>query len=186
MNALDALRCRVSVSKVQAPAPTKEQLDVLFAAAIRAADHGQLRPWRFLVVEGEGLPKLGNIFAEAALADDPQLSPNKCESMRSKALRAPMIVICIACCQKHPKVPELEQLLAAGAATQNILNAAYGLGIGAIWKTGAMAYHQHVKASLGLIEGESIIGFLYMGTPIKPLATAKQVPTESFFTFWRG
>jgi nitroreductase len=47
MQALDALLNRVSVPRLLDPAPTQEQREVLFAAAMRAPDHGHLQPWRF-------------------------------------------------------------------------------------------------------------------------------------------
>ena len=52
MQALDALLNRVSVPRLIDPAPTAEQREVLFGAAMRAPDHGHLQPWRFLTVEG--------------------------------------------------------------------------------------------------------------------------------------
>ena len=70
MQALDALLNRVSVPRLLEPAPTQEQRDVLFAAAMRAPDHGQLRPWRFLTVEGAAVERLveANICLFAALS----------------------------------------------------------------------------------------------------------------------
>lgn len=50
MDALDVLLNRVSVARLTEPAPTAEQLETLFAAALRAPDHKQLRPWRFLTI----------------------------------------------------------------------------------------------------------------------------------------
>ena len=184
MNALDALHQRVSVSKLTAPAPNAEQREAICKAALRAADHGQMRPWRFLVVEGEGLTALGELFCAAALNDDPVLLPEVQDSYRKMPHRAPMIIVVIASCQTNPKVPEIEQLISAGAAAQNMITAAYALGLGAIWKTGAMAYHPEVKRGLGLRESEHIIGYLYMGTPTGPLGKAHPRPTSEFFANW--
>lgn len=184
MNALEALHQRVSVGKLVAPAPDQIQREAIFKAALRAADHGQLRPWRFLVIEGEGLLELGELFCSAALSDDPGLVPEVCDSYRKMPQRAPMIVVVIAHCIDHPKVPAQEQLLSAGAAAQNMLTAAYAVGVGAIWKTGAMAYHPHVSAGLGLQQGEVIIGFLYMGTPTSPMGAAVARPVNDFFANW--
>lgn len=74
MDAITALHQRVSTPRLTAPAPTPEQLTELFKAAIRAADHGNMRPWRFLIVEGEGLIKLGELFAAAATAKNPEIA----------------------------------------------------------------------------------------------------------------
>ena len=73
MQALDALLNRVSVPRLLDPAPTQEQRDLLFAAAMRAPDHGQLRPWRFLTVEGCAREQMGTLLAEAATTPVPSL-----------------------------------------------------------------------------------------------------------------
>ena len=184
MDALEALHQRVSVSKLTAPAPDAEQREVLFKAALRAADHGQMRPWRFLVVEGEGLSALCELFCAAAVSDDPDLVREVQDSYRKMPHRAPMIIVVIAACQVNPKVPEIEQVISAGAAAQNMITAAYALGLGAIWKTGAMAYHPVVIRGLGLQENEQIIGYLYIGTPTSPLGKANPRSTSDFFANW--
>lgn len=184
MEAIQALHQRVSVGKLTAPAPDQYQRQAIYQAALRAADHGQMRPWRFLVIEGGGLDALGELFCDAAKSDDPALLPEICDSYRKMPHRAPLIIIVIASCKDNPKVPKMEQLLSAGAAAQNMLTAAYAEGVGAIWKTGAMAYHPVVNNGLGLQEGESIIGFLYMGTPSSSMGTATTKPVEDFFASW--
>lgn len=184
MDAIEALHQRVSTPRLTAPAPTTEQLTVLFKAALRAADHGNLRPWRFLVVEGQGLNRLGEVFAEAATAKNPDITQSELDRCRSLPHRAPMIVVSIAKCQPNPKVPEVEQIIAAGAATQNFINAAFATGVGAVWRTGDMAYDPTVKKALGLADGEEIVGFLYLGTPtIAPHAPREQNPGD-FFSAW--
>ena len=65
MDALDLLLNRVSVTRLCEPAPTADQLDLMFRAGLRAPDHGQLHPWRFLIIEGDARHKLGELFAAA-------------------------------------------------------------------------------------------------------------------------
>jgi len=68
MEALDALLNRVSAPRLVEPGPTAAQRDVLFAAALRAPDHGQLRPYRFLSIEGQARNRLGEVLAQAVQA----------------------------------------------------------------------------------------------------------------------
>ena len=84
MQALDALLNRVSVPRLLEPAPTQEQRDVLFAAAMRAPDHGQLRPWRFLTVEGAAREQMGTLLAEAARLQDADAPHNFSQSQGSR------------------------------------------------------------------------------------------------------
>ncbi|WP_439133677.1 nitroreductase family protein [Pseudomaricurvus sp.] len=184
MEATELLLNRVSCGKLTEPAPTAEQREVMYRAALRAADHGNLQPWRFLEVEGEGLERLGELYAKAALQDDPNLSDVQRERFRKMPLRAPLVIVAIAKKIEHPKVPHIEQILATGAAAQNLINGAFAVGVGAYWRSGAMAEHPEVKQGLGLEEGEQIIGFIYLGTRSAPLKTAPKPDPADFFHPW--
>ncbi|EPN56244.1 nitroreductase family protein, partial [Pseudomonas syringae pv. actinidiae ICMP 18807] len=52
MQALEVLLNRVSVPRLVDPAPDAAQREIMFGAALRSPDHGQLKPYRFLTVEG--------------------------------------------------------------------------------------------------------------------------------------
>ena len=186
MQALDALLNRVSVPRLLDPAPTAEQREVLFAAAMRAPDHGHLQPWRFLTVEGQEREQLGEILAQAALAQDAEAPQAVVDKARNGPLRAPLVVVVIAKLQEHVKYPKSEQLLAAGCAAHGILLAAYAQGIGAVWRTGELAYSPQVAQGLGLAEGEEVIAFLYLGTPQKEPRVAEKVDLAEFVSAWSG
>ncbi|MEG0859652.1 MAG: NAD(P)H nitroreductase [Pseudomonas sp.] len=183
MEALDALLNRVSVPRLVEPAPNAAQREGLFQAALRAPDHGQLRPWRFLTIEGEARDKLGTLLAEAVQIDG-DASAAALDKARAMPLRAPLLVVVIARVQDHFKVPKSEQLLAAGCAAHGILLAAHAQGIGAVWRTGDLAYSAHVAKGLGLADKEEIIAFLYLGTPLNEPRTAPVLATADFVTAW--
>ena len=169
MEALDALLNRVSAPRLLDPAPTAEQREVLFAAALRAPDHGQLRPYRFLTVEGAARNQLGEILAEAVLAQGGEVTQAALDKARAMPLRAPLVVVVIARLQDHFKVPKAEQLITAGCAAHAIELAAYAQGIGAVWRTG---------------EGEEVVAFLYLGTPQNELRVAPKVDSAEFVQAW--
>lgn len=185
MEALDALINRVSCPRLEGPAPTAEQLEQMLKAALRAPDHGALRPWRFIVTEGEGLVKLGQLYAAAARADDPELADARYEKYCNMPLRAPMVITVVAVIHEHSKVPVSEQLISAGCAAHAITQAAYAQGLGAMWRTGEMAYHAQVKQGLGLAEGEEIVGYLYLGQPCRE-REAPRLAIDEFVTRWQG
>jgi nitroreductase len=180
MDALTALHTRVSVSRVRAPGPDQFTLEQIIKAGLRTADHGLLRPWRFILIRENSLEKLADLFAEASLADTPDLSAGEIDSIRNKALRAPLVLVGIACPRQHPKIPVTEQHLSTAGALQNMLTAAHALNVGAIWRTGPMAEHPVVRKGLGLTDTETIIGYLYMGTVDGPV---RQSPDESINSF---
>jgi nitroreductase len=130
--------------------PNEAELSGMLEAAQRAPDHRRLKPWRFVIVEGEARQKFGELLAASLRRREPAASEQTLEVERMKAFRAPVIVVVAAEVQHHPKIPEIEQVLAAAAAAQNILLAAHSLGLGATWKTGGAAYDESVKTAFGL------------------------------------
>lgn len=174
---------RASEPRLEAPAPGDAVLDEAFACAARAPDHALLRPWRYLVVEGQDRAALGEIFARIADPDDP-LAP-KPEKLRQMPLRAPMLIVGITRHQAHPKVPAIEESLSTGCGMAYLMLALEARGFSAMWRTGPVAYHEAVRQGLGLADNESIAGFLYVGTPIasKP-AIERPVPAD-FTSRWR-
>ncbi|MFZ5653647.1 MAG: nitroreductase family protein [Pseudomonadota bacterium] len=184
MDALAALHRRRSESALGEPAPEGEVLDNIRRAALTAADHATLRPWRFLEIRGAARQRLGELFVRAREANEGELAPAERERTRNRPLRAPLLIVVIASCRTTAKVPEIEQLISAGAAAQNMLNAAYVQGVGAIWRTGDFAYDATVRAGLGLEPRERILGFLYLGTVIEPRPPRPELNPADFFRDW--
>ncbi len=183
MSSLDKLLTRKSHGKLVAPAPTKEQMAEIFKLALRAPDHALLKPWRFLVFQGDGLKRLGQLFLEASLKQDPQLDAEKQHKIANKPLRAPLVVVSVVSYKPHKKVPKMEQILSAGAGVQNILMAAHLLGIGAMWRTGGLAFNRDLMESLGLAENEQISGFIYLGKEQGRKASLRH-PEQTEFVEW--
>ncbi len=173
MEALEALHSRISCPALAEPGPTPEQLDAIYRAALRAPDHGLLRPWKFLELTGEALNRLGEVLLKAALANDPALSEDQQRRITGLPLRAPCVIVVVAKVRPHEKIPEIEQLMSATCAAQNMMLAAHALGLGIMWRTGAPAFDPGVHAGLGLEQGDQVVGFLYVGTPA---GSCKSVP----------
>jgi nitroreductase len=186
MDATELLLTRASNGKLTAPAPDEETLQFALESAARAPDHGALRPWRVHLVRGEARERFGELLCNVARRKNPELSAEDLEKARSKALRAPLILVMSAVVQAHPKVPALEQVLAAGAAAQNILLALHARGYAAIWRTGDPAYAAEVKHAFGLGTQDAIVGFIYAGTAKQPAPTMQRPAPATFAQEWRG
>lgn len=162
MHARDLLLTRQSTPSLDFPAPSDDVLDIILQAGMRVPDHAALTPWHFMVVKGEGLNKLSDIYKTAAI------NAGKSEAMVEKAskmpFRAPLMIIVTTQYQINEKVPESEQLIAAGCSVHAMQMAAYSMGFGAIWRTGDLCYNPEVKAALNVIDGNEIVGFLYIGS----------------------
>jgi nitroreductase len=186
MDAIEALTSRRSPARFVEPAPDQATLEAILRTAMRAPDHGKLKPWRFIILRGEARRRFGDVMAEAMKRREPDAPENLIEREREKPLRAPLIVVLAAALKESHKIPVVEQLLAAGAAAQNIMLAAHALGFGAAWKTGAPAYDAYVKAELGLEPGDAIVGFLYLGTPAAAPAALPPAELGDFVRAWPG
>lgn len=164
MDLLTAINSRASALKLCDPAPSREHLQLILEAGGRAPDHGKLAPWRFTVLQGQARNVLGELMAQSLKARKPDADADELRREHNKALRAPCIIAVAAHITPSQKVPEVEQVLAAGAATQNMLLAAHALGYGAMWKTGPAAYNPAIKTALGFASEDHIIALIYLGT----------------------
>jgi nitroreductase len=182
MDAITALTTRVSVPRLTDPAPDSNELEQIMAAALRAPDHGLLRPWRFLLFQQQARVQLGQIFANAIHQQQPHLEESALTRYHQLPFRAPLVIVAIACCQEHAKIPQLEQLLACGCAVNNMMIAVHSLGFGAMWRTGPLAYNPLVAEQLGLQAAEKIIAFLYIGTPNGPIKEVSKPAYQDFFS----
>jgi len=186
MNALDLLLTRESAVKLVEPGPSAADLDQMFAAAVRAPDHGRLRPWQFVVINEARRGRFGDLMADSLRRRDPEATDGALEKERAKAFRAPCIVVVAARLQREAQIRLIEQQASAAAAAQTILLAAPALGYGAVWKTGAPAYDPAVKAALGVAPDDDIMGFLYIGTQAGGSAPFPRPDAKAFVTEWAG
>ena len=160
---LDLLHARRTVARLEAPGPDATELAAMMAAADAAPDHGRLHPWRFIVVDATTRERLADAYAAAAAArgDDAEAVARA----RSKPLRGPCLVAAVARTVPHPRVPDWEQLVAAGCAVQNLCLAATALGYGSAWRTGTAVEDAGVRSVLDVAEDERIVGLVHIGTP---------------------
>ncbi|KVK80881.1 nitroreductase family protein [Burkholderia sp. MSMB1498] len=168
------------------PAPGPRELDAIFDAALCAPDHGNLRPWRFVVIRGAARHAFGDLLVELADARAPDDPPGSHEHRRGKALAAPLIVALGTALNRTSKVPEIEQLLAVGAAAMNMLNAIHQLGYGGFWATGVDSYEPALRDALGFGPNESLVGFLFVGTPAEPASGARRPDRSAHVREWLG
>ena len=169
---------------LSSPAPDEKQLRAILRVALSAPDHGRLHPYRFISIRGKARRKLSEIFGQATLDRDPGVDPAYLAKQKDKPLRSPLIVVVVAHLTESPKIPEIEQMLSAGAAAHNILLAANALGFGSVWLTGANAYDPYVRAELGLEENERIVGFIYIGTPTLEIPPRPIPQVSNFLSDW--
>lgn len=163
---IEAIVSRSSTKKFSDDAISRSDIEAMLTAAVRAPDHGMLAPWRFIVLQGESRAILGSAMRAALQSRMPDADAEALDRESSKAWRSPVLIVVVAELKAHPKVPDVEQLVAVGAAIQNLWLAAHSMGYGAAWKTGSHAYDVGVKSALGLRADDQIIGFVHVGRPV--------------------
>lgn len=171
---LAQLQQRRSSPRVVSPAPSNAELESLFTAAMSAPDHGALQPTRFLVLRDAGLERFAEHCVAELLQREPEATTAQQDTVRRKALRAPMIIVASSTPVEHPKVPRVEQLASTASAVMLLQLAIDAMGYGSVWRTGPWAYSSSIKRALGLAEHAELVAFLYVGTP--QMARAPRVP----------
>ena len=184
MKAEELLRVRASNGKLEAPAPSPEVLHTIVEDALRAPDHAALRPWRIFEIKGEARKAFGDLMVRSLLSREPDASEAKVEKMRSKAFRAPTILVVAAVTREHPKVPEIEQVVSAGAVVHGILLGLQARGYARMWRTGATAYDGMIKEAFGLQDKDHLVGFLYLGTPSSDAPRMRRPTAQQFIEAW--
>ena len=163
------MRTRRSYGRLTEPAPTDDELHTMLEVAAAAPDHGELKPFRFMILRDGGKEAFGQVLEDAYLrrcADSGVVPvPAKAQKERTKLRRAPLVVVVSAARQPTERIPWVDQRDAAVAATEHLLLAAHALGYGAMWRTGAPCEEPLIKAALGLSDADAIVGFVYVGTP---------------------
>ena len=165
MDVFEAIHNRHSQGKVK-PAPVpRAMIEKLLEAAVQAPNHYKVRPWRFVVLMGDGLKKLGDVMAASQQERHPEFPAEAFDKCRALPLRAPVIIAVGVDKPTESKVLEIENVAAVAAAIQNLLLAAHAMGLGTKWRTSEWARDAKVKEFLGFEPDQHIIGFIYLGYP---------------------
>ena len=167
---IDFLRTRRSVKprEMSGPGPSPSEIETILTIGSRVPDHGKLTPWRFIVFEGDGRVRAGDVIARIYARKNPSAPQEEVEIEKRQLIEAPLVIAVVSLTKPHPVIPPWEQQLSAGASAMNIVNAATALGYGVNWLTGWFAYDRDVLDALGLKPEEKFAGFIHIGTPTKP------------------
>ncbi len=178
----EALLSRRSIGIVKEDPVRKEIIERILQVGTFAPNHFRTEPWRFFVLEGDARKRLGDVFEEITTLELEDItteeSKKKLEKVKQNPLRAPVIIAVAVEPQLKKNVIEIEEYASVHAAVQNMLLAAHDLGLGAIWRTGALCYHEKTKEFFHLSSNSQLVGFIYIGYPSKNLPKAKKTSFE--------
>ena len=181
------IKSRRSIGNLSIPAPTESQIKAAIDCAVTAPDHKKLRPWRFIVTQGNARHELGRAFLAAAEAQAVQEGEALSEKSRQKnynmPLRAPVIITVVTQMQVHKKVPPFEQMLSTGAAVQNLILALQAQGFSTVWRTGLLCNEPAVKAYFDVGPDDYVTAFVYTGSSPCDMPTRKPIDIEPLLRF---
>jgi len=184
LETLKAIQNRNSVAHLTEPAPTIDEMEQVYRGALRAPDHVWLRPWKFIEIRGDSRKRLADSFIKASISSGEEMTEELEEKLKKAPFRAPMVIVLVADIKEHPKVPKIEQIISLGASAQNILLGLYDIGYSAIWRTGKMAFNQHITDALGFPANYEVIGYLYVGTPSGNVKALPELDLNNHLTRW--
>ncbi|OJU23496.1 MULTISPECIES: nitroreductase [unclassified Sphingomonas] len=168
-----------------APGPDVAALEQMCAIAARTPDHGKLAPWRFVIVAPEARAALAKVITDAFRAERPEARRIEIEALEQFAHQAPALVVVLSSPRSESHIPVWEQELSAGAACMNLLHAAHAMGFAGGWLTGWAAFSDRVRDAFGAAP-ERIAGFVFIGTPGKPLEERPRPDTGAVTSHWHG
>lgn len=166
-----------------APGPDDAQLATMMEIAARTPDHGKLAPWRFVVVPADRRAALSDLIITAYRAERPQAARLEIEALDQFARQAPTLVVVLSAPKVESHIPLWEQELSAGAACMNLLHAVHASGFAGGWLTGWPAYSEAVRDAFGAAP-EKIAGFLFIGTPSRPLEERPRPESDKIVRYW--
>jgi len=175
VDAIEAIATRRSIGKVSGDISDAVMRE-LVALALCAPNHKLTAPWRFTILRGDARVRLGNLWADLAAALPLPAGVEREAYLAKEArkpTRAPVLLVTSTRTDLDP-VAAAEDFAATAAATQNVLLAAHARGLGAVWRTGEMAYHAQINAFLGLAASDRIVGIVYLGLPAMDAPRARE------------
>lgn len=166
------------------PVPSRDEVTQILTAAVRVPDHGKLEPWRFVVIQGAAMARLADLAA--ARAKELGYDAEKTAKGRGQFDLGLLAVVVISSPQVSEKVPQIEQVLSAGAVCLGILNAAEAAGWGANWLSGWPSHdREFIRAAFGADAGETVAGIVHIATESN-LAPDRPRPDLARLVVWQA
>ena len=177
---------RSVTAKNMAPGQVSDaDLDAILTAGLRVPDHGALKPWKLVVLQGDIRKTLDE---EVILAEFMRANPDAEDKFiaieTARLQRAHTVIAVLSSPVEHPKIVEWEMALSAGAVCTTLLYAAQSMGYAAQWLTEWYAYNDAMLTRLGGVVGhDRIAGFIYIGEKVKDPMERTRPDLDEVVTF---
>jgi nitroreductase len=166
------------------PGPDASQLELIFRAASAAPDHGELVPWRFVVIPMAARARLAEVFADSLLERDPTATPEQLTQAREKAFRGPVLMLAVVRMgSPGDEIPAGERLLSAGCAIQNMLLMATAMGFASALTSGKALQSAGLRSLFTLTPDEQAVCFVSLGTAMRSKSHRQRPEPSSYVSF---
>jgi nitroreductase len=179
-----ALRYSVGPKYLEPPGPSAAQWARAADLALRAPDHGGLRPFRFVLVGDDQREALAECFAAGARQRGQ--AAKEVDRARARAFNGPGLAVLVAHVRDDvPDVPAHEQWLCVGAALMNCLNALHLMGFGAKALSGASVTDPAVHTAF-CGPGERLASWVIAGRPVRAAHPKMGAEASPVISHWRA
>jgi nitroreductase len=166
------------------PSPSEDELRQMLTIAARTPDHGNLAPWRFVVIEKDQRDAFDAVLQQALREVEPDPPAAKIEKEHAFSHYQGALIVLISAPVHDHKVPLWEQELSCGSAAMNLLLAAHAFGYVPGWVTGWRAYSETVHRAF-CKPGEQIAGFIFIGHEGRALEDRPRPTFDDVVSSWQ-
>ncbi|WP_308516470.1 nitroreductase [Sphingomonas flavescens] len=166
------------------PGPSPTELEQMLTIAARTPDHGNLEPWRFVIVGDDQRDAFEAVLQRALREEEPDAPAAKVEKEHAFSHYQGALVILISAPVQGHKVPVWEQELSCGSAAMNLLLAAHAFGYVPGWVTGWRTYSDVVRNAFCKAD-EQIAGFIFIGHESRELEDRPRPALDEVVSVWQ-
>ncbi|WP_438963003.1 nitroreductase family protein [Nonlabens sp.] len=146
----------------QGDIPEHDLLEVLESGRW-APNHRKTEPWRYKVLTGAALDRLGDFMATAYSKVDGH-KKFKLKKLRENPSKSSAVILIFMHRDEKESVPEWEEIAAVAMSVQNMWLTTHNLGYGCYWSSPKPFANMSDFKGLKIEDNERFLGFFYMGT----------------------
>ncbi|WP_194852349.1 nitroreductase family protein [Nonlabens antarcticus] len=139
-------------------------MDQILEAGRWAPTHKKTQPWKYKVVQGDGLQRLGDFMTAQYVKDSGKPESFKSRKLAEKMQQSSAVILIFMSRQPKESIPEWEEIAAVSMSVQNMWLTAHDLGYGCYWSSPKSFAKMSDFNDINVDSNDQFLGFLYMGT----------------------
>ncbi|MEB8125293.1 nitroreductase [Staphylococcus succinus] len=125
--------------------------------ATDAPNHGHREPWRVVHIAKDRLGDMSKLLTKIAFAEQPKKQADHYQVVTNLGGMLALILK-----EDTKQLDSLENNMAFGAFTQNLMLLLHEVNIGSCWKTPPYIFDPNIESLFDVKEDERLVGFLYL------------------------